>query len=586
MENKLERRYGLFTAICMVVGIVIGSGVFFKAQDILNRTEGNILYGILSWLIGGAVMIICAFTFSIMATRYRKVNGLVDYAEATCGKWYAYMVGWFASTIYYPAMTSVLAWVSARYTLVLFNPDADITSGLCIALGAFYLCMSYAINALSPKIAGYFQVSSTIIKLIPLAVMIIVGTIVGLVNGQTVDAFKQASDSIIGGNGGFGSVFAGVAAAAFAYEGWIIATSVNAELKNSKRNLPIALVAGTLIIMVFYILYFIGLTGGASVDTLRSSGAPTAFLNLFGKFGGTILNVCIVVSCLGTLNGLMLGSVRSFYSIAVRDCGPEPEVLSEVDTRTNMPSNSGIVALLVCGFWFFYFYAANLTAPVFGLFSFDSSELPIITIYGMYIPIFIMFIAKRVKGDGGIFKTVAMPALAIVASIFMMFVAVYAHGVVPNQQAAHNYLSTEKGEVVEYVAGVEVTKDVINYSLGDKATTEFVYDKENKVVHTTVDDLYCEYNVVENEDGTFALTVPGKNSKDLPAQLYVTGDLTTSENAEDAAKIEMEAVGNGNVYLNVNSSFSFPVLFYLIVFLVIMVIGALLYNSKKKKASK
>ena len=439
MENKqLKERYGLLTAICMVVGIVIGSGVFFKAQTILERTDGNILYGILSWLIGGLVMIICAFTFANMATRYSKVNGLVDYAEATCGKWYAYMIGWFASTVYYPAMTSVLAWVSARYTLVLFDPAADITSGLCIALGAFYLCLAYAVNALSPKIAGYFQVSSTVIKLIPLAIMIVVGTIAGLINGQTIDAFANATKAMAESSSGFGSVFAGVAAAAFAYEGWIIATSVNAELKNSKKNLPIALVVGTLLIMIVYILYFVGLTGGASVDTLMADGAPTAFLNLFGNVGGTILNVCIVVSCLGTLNGLMLGSVRSFYSIAARDCGPKPAVLAEVDDKTNMPSNSGIVALLVCGFWFFYFYAANLTAPVFGLFSFDSSELPIITIYGMYIPIFLMFIVKRKKEDGGVFKNVIVPALALIASAFMMFVAVYAHGIKPYREAAAN----------------------------------------------------------------------------------------------------------------------------------------------------
>ena len=118
-SNHLHRRYGLFTAICMVVGIVIGSGVFFKAQDILNYTGGNMLIGILAWLIGGIVMIICAFNFANFATRYVKVNGVVDYAESIIGKKYAYMIGWFISSIYFPAMTAVLAWVSARYTLLL-----------------------------------------------------------------------------------------------------------------------------------------------------------------------------------------------------------------------------------------------------------------------------------------------------------------------------------------------------------------------------------------------------------------------------------------------------------------------------------
>ena len=439
MEQKqLQKRYGLMTAICMVVGIVIGSGVFFKAQDILNHTNGNILLGILAWAIGGIVMVLCAFTFSTLATRYEKVNGLVDYAEATVGKKYAYMTGWFASTIYYPAMTSVLAWVSARYTLVLFNPDADITSGLCIALGAFYLCLSYALNALSPKLAGKFQVSATVIKLIPLGIMIIVGTVAGLANGNTIDAFKEATKSMAG-EGGFSGVFAGIAAAAFAYEGWSIATSVNAELKNAKRNLPIALVAGTLIIVAVYILYFIGLTGGASIDVLRTQGATTAFKELFGDVAGTILNVFIVVSCLGTLNGLMLASTRSFYSVAARDCGPKPETFKEIDTQTNMPANSSILALVCCGFWFFYFYAANLVAePVFGLFSFDSSELPIITIYAIYIPIFFMLVVKSFKAKevkGNVMKNCVMPILALISSVFMVFVAIYAHGITPYEKA-------------------------------------------------------------------------------------------------------------------------------------------------------
>jgi APA family basic amino acid/polyamine antiporter len=74
---------------------------------------------------------------------------------------------------------------------------------------------------------------------------VVVGTIVGLVNGNTVEAFTGSVQST---DGNFLSVFSGIAAAAFAYEGWSIATSINAELKNPKKNLPIALVVGTAII--------------------------------------------------------------------------------------------------------------------------------------------------------------------------------------------------------------------------------------------------------------------------------------------------------------------------------------------------
>lgn len=433
MENKLQKRYGLFTAVCMVVGIVIGSGVFFKAQDILNYTDGNMPLGILAWLIGGAVMLICALTFSTLASQYGRVNGIVDYAEAAVGERYAYFVGWFMTTVYYPGMTSVLAWVSARYTLSLFGSD-DITGGLCMTLATLYLCLAYALNSLSPRLAGRFQVSSTVIKLVPLIVMAAVGTAAGFFNENMSAAFGSWNRSDL--DGGFSGVFAAVVASAFAYEGWIIATSINGELKNARRNMPLALTAGSLIIISVYILYYIGLSGAASIDVLRHEGSTSAFTAIFGRIGGAILNTFIVISCLGTLNGLMLGCTRGMYSIAVRGRGPKPQILSQVDKGTGMPMSSAVCALIFCAVWLFYFYGANLTEPVFGLFSFDSSELPIITIYAFYIPIFIMYAIK--KGRESLFKNIVMPVLSIIACLFMIFAAVYAHGIAPYIEAAKN----------------------------------------------------------------------------------------------------------------------------------------------------
>ena len=135
--QKLNRKFGLFTAICMVVGTVIGSGIFFKAQNVLIATEGNLPIGIAAWLISGLIMIICSLQFAMMATKYEKVNGVVDYAEATCGKGYGYYLAWFMVNIYYPGMTSVLAWVSARYFGVLFG--WGLVSAEVLTLSGFFL---------------------------------------------------------------------------------------------------------------------------------------------------------------------------------------------------------------------------------------------------------------------------------------------------------------------------------------------------------------------------------------------------------------------------------------------------------------
>ncbi len=424
--EKLTRKYGLITAICMVVGTVIGSGVFFKAQNVLNATGGNMPLGIAAWVITGLVMIICSAQFAVMATKYEKVSGVVDYAEATCGKKYAYYLAWFMVNIYYPAMTSVLAWVSARYFGVLFG--WSMVGPEVMALSGFFLVGSYTINALSPKIAGKFQVSSTFIKLIPIALMAVVGTIVGSVNGTLPENFTTVVTETVGGSTGSG-LFAAVVATVFAYEGWIVATSINAELKNPKKNLPIALIIGAFIVVVAYVLYYIGVAGGASNAVLMAEGAPKAFTNIFGSVGGAVLNICIVISCLGTLNGLMVGTTRGMYAIAARGDGPAPKFFAQVDPNTNMVTNSSIWGIFICALWLIYFYGANLTAGWFGYFNFDSSELPIITIYAFYIPMFITWMKK--EKEMGFAKRFLLPILSIIACLFMIFAAVYAHGVTP-----------------------------------------------------------------------------------------------------------------------------------------------------------
>ena len=436
MNNKLERKYGLFTAICMVVGIVIGSGVFFKAQTILTKTGGDMPLGILAWIIGGVIMLVCLLTFSFMGQKYERVNGLVDYAEATVGKRYGYMMGWFSATIYFPAMTSVLAWVSARYTLDFITsafpgfpmtiPAAQggtIIGPETMSLTLFYLCAIYALNTLSPKLAGKFQTSTTIIKMIPLALMAVVGLIVGLATGTMQQNFVTHADvGAVSGN----PLFASVCATAFAYEGWIIATSINAEIKDSKKNLPKALTIGGIIIVATYLFYYIGVAGGATNQELIDKGATIAFTNIFGSFLGNVLNLFIVISCLGTTNGLMLGCSRCMYSLAERGEGPNPKFFSQLDPISNMPTNSSIFALLITAGWFLYFYASNLAGIWTGPFVFDSSELPIITIYLMYLPILIQWMRK--EKEENVIKRFVLPILAFCGSVFMVVACIIGHG--------------------------------------------------------------------------------------------------------------------------------------------------------------
>ena len=240
----MEKRYTLPVAIALVVGTVIGSGIFFKAENVLKGTGGNLGVGVLAFVIMGFVMIISAGTFGIVAQSHEGIEGLVGYARASCGKTYGYYMGWFMATVYYPSLTGVLSWLPARYFGVLLGWDDPIFSGRTMALAGGFLVLTYAMNALAPKLAGKFAISTTVIKLIPLLLMAVVGTVVGLSSGMTKFNFTHVVTDIPFAQGLFGAVVA----LAFAFEGWICATSIGAELKDSKKTMPRALRIGTLIV--------------------------------------------------------------------------------------------------------------------------------------------------------------------------------------------------------------------------------------------------------------------------------------------------------------------------------------------------
>ena len=134
---------------------------------------------------------------------------------------------------------------------------------------------------------------------------------------------------------------------------------------------------------------------------------------------------------------MVLGVSRGMYALASRNEGPKPKVFAEIDKHTGMPSNSAVFGLFMSMAWLVYFYGANLAdGGWFGKFNFDSSELPVVTIYAMYIPMMIMWMKK--EKDLGVFKRFILPIAAMLACAFMVFAALYAHGFAPYMKAAES----------------------------------------------------------------------------------------------------------------------------------------------------
>ena len=426
--NELKKKFGLITAICMVAGIVIGSGVFFKAAPVFENNGGDMIKSLLTVLSVGVLMAICAYTFSILAGKYSNVNGLVDYAEYTVGDFHAYSIGWFMSVVYYPIIAATLSWVSSMYTCTLFNLSGD---NVRLIIAASYLILTFIMNMVAPRLASKFQVSTTVIKLIPILTMAIAGTIIGLSNGQTLENLTSGAENIsVGGGTGF---FGAVVAFAFAYEGWIIATCINAELHEPKKNLPRALILGTVVVIAVYLAYFVGvgsvLSSEEIIGATKENNLPQiAFTRLFGgnSVFGTIAYVFIIISCLGTTNGVMVATCRGFYALAARNQGPAPKKLAKLHDKWNMPVASALIGFAIAALWMLQLeFSIRGLMPTIFAFSYD--EVVIITLYALYIPIFVNMMIKSKELHP--VKRFVFPALSLLACGFMIYSAFVAYDI-------------------------------------------------------------------------------------------------------------------------------------------------------------
>lgn len=414
--ESLERKYGLATAIAMVVGVVIGSGVFFKADDVLTLTEGNLILALVAWGIGAFSMIFGALVFAEFAGRIEKANGIVDYFEEAYGKMAGYLVGWFNGVIYFMPLSAILAWVASLYTMILFGSENPSNSVMTWVIAMIYLSLAYVLNYFAPILSGKFQVSTTLIKLIPLSLIAIFGIFSGIFSGVTADNFAFAAKSIGSKGGTFASA---VVATAFAYEGWIVAITINNEIKDSKRNLPKALTIGAIIVFAVYILYFLGVAGALKTDVIVENGngaVSMAAQQLFGTVASTILTAFVVISCLGTLNGLVLSSIRIPYSLALRNNGPFAKQIKQLNTKTTMPFNSAIFAfVLTCGYMLIWYFSINETFGAYiGL-----DEIPIVMIYGLYVFLYVWYMVHF--KDLNVLNRFVKPICAILGSAIILY---------------------------------------------------------------------------------------------------------------------------------------------------------------------
>ncbi|MCL2383811.1 MAG: APC family permease [Oscillospiraceae bacterium] len=401
-ENILKRQYGLFVSICIVVGFIVGTGIFWRPGRVLYEAGGDMWMGVLAWVAGGLIISTCVYMFAIMGSRYEKIHGMVDYAEVVVGKRFGYLAGWFFCVMYQTAGYALIAWISASFTATLAGHDNIHNTPFVFSMTAFYMIMVFVLNYLAPKLPMKLNVTTTILRLIPLIAMGTIGVIVGLVTRDATVATEVVIPNL--GEGMAAPSFLGaIFATVFAYNGWQAAAAFNSEIKDSKRNFPIALVVGFLIVMVIYVLYFVGVTSSGSPYDLMANnqlGTRAAFGNVFGDFATNGILIFVIISGLGILNMCCMGMSRGMYSLARRGLGPIPDRMVQLDQKTGVPVCSMITCIGLSFIWLMVLYGNQNNW--FGTlndrpFRFDLADFYNMMFFMLLIPIFIGFAVRNRK---------------------------------------------------------------------------------------------------------------------------------------------------------------------------------------------
>lgn len=426
-DQKLEAKYGLFTAISMVIGQVIGSGIFFKVDDVLFATQGNILAGLFGFLIVGISVVFAGISMANYAELLPKDGGILSYVNYRFGTTASFFVGWMYMSLFYPALTAVLFTVSGIYIAHLLAEFMNFEPAFLhfALIGFVNLIIFFFINIFRPRSSGIFQQMTTVLKVLPLILIASLG-ILSLVKGDVsdVNTFTQV------GNGLQNQSFILLVAASFipisfAFDGWYIATQISGEIKDSSKNLPKALIIGTISVMVIYIAYYLGIVfrmSGSEIIQLKDTYITEFATKIASNSGALLMQIFIIISVLGTSNGLLLATIRVPFQFANLERSKKFLNLSKVDEKTKMPVNSAIFGTLIIAFYLLIYYITN-THLYFTEKNFDLSAIPIIFIYlvngALFLGLFQLF-TKKVFARNSIFKRI-ITIIAVLGNAVVLF---------------------------------------------------------------------------------------------------------------------------------------------------------------------
>ena len=360
----LLARLGLFTTTMLVVGAVIGSGIFRKpgvmAGDLIGQGVGapELLLGV--WILAGIITLFGALTNAEIAGMIPETGGQYVYFDKMYGPFAAYIYGWAVFAIIQTGSIASIAYVFAEYATQFYVPpgaseaaaawsfhipmlgDIQPLKELGIkGIAAVLIILLTFVNYLGVRFGGMIQNIFTVAKIAAMAVIVVLAFTLPNV-GSAANLSAAAPNTHLAGLALFAAVAAALQGAFWAYDGWNNITYIAGEVRNPQRNIPRGLIIGMAIIIAVYVLINLAYTYVLPIEAMAASKLVAADVaEKFFAGGGKWIAAAVMVSTFGTVNGTILASARVYFSMARHNVFPR--FLGTTHPRFHTPAASLVV---------------------------------------------------------------------------------------------------------------------------------------------------------------------------------------------------------------------------------------------------
>ncbi|KAL4625007.1 cystine/glutamate transporter-like [Arapaima gigas] len=326
----LRRRIGLLAATSIIVGTVVGSGIFIAPKGVLMNS-GSMGLSLVIWTLCGVLSTFGALCYAELGTSFRKSGGHYTYLLETLGPLPAFLRLWVDFIMVRPAVSSVVSLAFGRYVVEPFFtpcPAPPALVKLVAILGASFVV---AVNCWSVKLASRTQITLTFIKIFAL-VLIIVPGVMALTRGQTQN-FQNPFDS---SSSTLDKLPLAFYSGLYAYSGWFYLNFITEEVIDPNRNIPLSIIFSMVTVTVCYVLVNVSYyTVMTAEEVLMSEAVAVTFAGRALKGVASLVPVLVAVSCLGALNGGIFVAPRMLFAGARE--GHWPGLFSMIHIRRHTP---------------------------------------------------------------------------------------------------------------------------------------------------------------------------------------------------------------------------------------------------------